>query len=315
MKPRSLLLYTLILILILILVLTYTMGFSKCETFTNDIEFHNWWGEPDTDIKHIFNELCKNVHCETIRIYSVFGEPITEKNKNVLTIQYSGESFYNNPELFDINFIPTDSKEDSIIIFPLAYLYLLLCKTDLTALCNRRSYGSPKSSFCLFVVSNGACETRNKMFDELSKYKKVDSCGNHMRNMTCPEGHGSREYLDFIANYKFMICFENTSQPNYLTEKLINAYTSGTIPIYWGCPNISEYVNMDAILYLPPNYTEEDMKSLIRVIEYLDNNADAYQKKYESIFFKDGKIPDEFNLQKIGEKVKRIANKKKDATV
>ena len=39
-----------------------------------------------------------------------------------------------------------------------------------------------------------------------------------------------------------MICFENTSKPNYFTEKLVNAYYSGSIPIYWGDPNISKYI-------------------------------------------------------------------------
>jgi hypothetical protein len=97
-----------------------------------------------------------------------------------------------------------------------------------------------------------------------------------VNNTTCPGSFGSSDYLEFMNDYKFMICFENKSQPNYFTEKLINAYCGGTIPIYWGCPNIDDYVNMDAILYLKHDYTDSDFKELLKQIEYLDNNAEAY---------------------------------------
>jgi hypothetical protein len=33
-----------------------------------------------------------------------------------------------------------------------------------------------------------------------------------------------------------MVCFENTCQSLYLTEKLANAYAAGCVPIYWGAP-------------------------------------------------------------------------------
>jgi GR25 family glycosyltransferase involved in LPS biosynthesis len=134
----------------------------------------------------------------------------------------------------------------------------------------------------------------------------VDSCGRLFRNIDPPidrsnTGHQSQEYFDFIGKYKFMICFENKSQPYYLTEKLINAYHSGTIPIYWGCPNTHDFVNLDAILYLKPDYTESDVSELIQEIVRLDQDDDAYRAKFESIFFKT--LPDEFDLVKMKEKI------------
>lgn len=35
-------------------------------------------------------------------------------------------------------------------------------------------------------------------------------------------------------NYKYMVCFENDLYPGYVTEKLLDAYACGTVPIYWG---------------------------------------------------------------------------------
>jgi hypothetical protein len=133
----------------------------------------------------------------------------------------------------------------------------------------------------------------------------VDSCGKVMNNLghNCPGNHFSTEFHKFISKYKFMICFENESKKDYLTEKLYNAYQCGTIPIYWGCPNVSDYINMSAILYLKHDYTEDDVNSLIEEIALLDSDEALYKQKYESVFFKDGLIPDKLSISKIRDKV------------
>jgi hypothetical protein len=44
-----------------------------------------------------------------------------------------------------------------------------------------------------------------------------------------------------FEEFQFTIVVENSSQPNYFTEKLIDCLITKTIPIYYGCPNIDEY--------------------------------------------------------------------------
>ena len=100
-----------------------------------------------------------------------------------------------------------------------------------------------------------------------------------------------------------MICFENSSRENYLTEKLLNAYLGGTIPIYWGCPNIDDYVNRNAILYLKPDHNDQDIQDLIKKIRELDTDPIKYRQMYEKPLFTDGKIPDTFNMEKLQESV------------
>lgn len=300
-----------VLLLILLLLIKYKFtNIQLFEGFSNKVELHNWWEDPKIErIKSIFNEIFHDITPKQVKMYSLFGEPKPnfEKNDNSIIVQYSGESHYNNSDLFHINFIPTNEKKKNIIIFPHAYFHILLNNLDINKLLVKREYRQNQhTKFCLFAVSNGGCQERNQMFTELSKYKNVDSCGKFMNNMneTCPDNHDSSNFYDYISKYKFMICFENKSKPNYFTEKLINAYYNGTIPIYWGCSTISDYVNIDSILYLPPNYSKTDFDRLIQKIVYLDNNQEAYKNMYESIFFKDGRQPDEFNIKKIKEKVK-----------
>ena len=63
---------------------------------------------------------------------------------------------------------------------------------------------------------------------------------------------------------------------------------------------------MNSILYLPQNFTQLDIEQLIEKIKILDNNDFAYNEIYSQPLFK--KIPDEFNIEKITEKVQSILN-------
>jgi len=304
MVQRKLFILTLLLLLfihIICMIKTY-----KTETFLdNRIKLHDWWGNSDEDNDMFIQKICSGVidKYDKINIYSVFGNKEVINKPKQLNIQISGESYYRDTNLFDINLIPEPpvNKKKNIINFPYAVTYTFTKNIDLQKFTIPRylPINKIKTKFCLFSVSNCSCEPRNQIFNELSKYKLVDSCGQCMNNMTCPNNFSSEEYCDFISNYKFMICFENKSEPNYFTEKMINSFVCGTIPIYWGCPNIGDYINMDAILYLPPAYTEKDMNQLIEKIKYLDNNADAYKNMYDTYLFKDGKLPECFDIKKI----------------
>lgn len=56
-----------------------------------------------------------------------------------------------------------------------------------------------------------------------------------------------------MRNYKFSIAFENSKDPywadGWVTEKIYDVLGSGTIPIYWGAPNIEEYVPADLFIH------------------------------------------------------------------
>jgi len=276
------------------------------------IKMFNWWSgtNPDEMPEYRYFEAlldgCSNRFNE-VHVYSVF--PVVELNvraSKILTIQYSGETIYGNPNNFDINIIPDEHTETSSLVrAPMMHLYMWLHNPDMTPYTIPRSLVAPQSKFCLFSVSSET-DKRVSFFNELSKYKRVDSCGSVLNNLgyNCPGTFDSKEYHDFINHYKFMICFENTSMKDYLTEKLIIAYSSGTIPIYWGCPNLADYVNMDAILCLKPDNTAADVQALIGEIQALDQDEALYKKKFESIFFKNGMVPDAFNMEKLNQQMR-----------
>ncbi len=45
-----------------------------------------------------------------------------------------------------------------------------------------------------------------------------------------------------LVHYEYSIALENSQQTNYFTEKLADALLAWTKPIYWGCPNLDEFL-------------------------------------------------------------------------
>ena len=51
-----------------------------------------------------------------------------------------------------------------------------------------------------------------------------------------------------LSDYKFNFCFENSSLKGYITEKIFDCFFSGTVPIYYGAPDIGHYIPEDCYL-------------------------------------------------------------------
>jgi hypothetical protein len=48
---------------------------------------------------------------------------------------------------------------------------------------------------------------------------------------------------EVLQNYKFSICFENAKNyPGLITEKIFDCFAAGTVPIYYGPPNVADYI-------------------------------------------------------------------------
>ena len=48
--------------------------------------------------------------------------------------------------------------------------------------------------------------------------------------------------LKTTSYYKFSLCFENGSYPGYITEKIIDCFAAGVVPVYMGAPDIDKYI-------------------------------------------------------------------------
>ena len=143
--------------------------------------------------------------------------------------------------------------------------------------------------FCCYVVSNGNMPFRDRILDVVSGYKHVDSAGRHRNNMglELPYPYTSEELISFISKYKFMICFENTIEGTYVTEKLVNAFLARVIPIYYGTNYVTQVFNSRAFLMLE-DQSEASFDKLLAQIKELDENDAKYIEMLNEPVFADG---------------------------
>ena len=46
---------------------------------------------------------------------------------------------------------------------------------------------------------------------------------------------------DGLAPYRASVVIENSREPSYISEKLIDAALCRTLPIYWGAPDVADW--------------------------------------------------------------------------
>jgi type I site-specific restriction endonuclease len=105
----------------------------------------------------------------------------------------------------------------------------------------RKVYRTKKKKFCAAVISNIKSTDRFRInfINELSKYKRIDMGGKYKNNV----GGRIKNKIKFLSSYKFSIAMENTEGQGYISEKILDSFLAGTIPIYYGGYMIDEFIN------------------------------------------------------------------------
>ncbi len=221
--------------------------------------------------KHYDIELCD---CEEAdySICSLFNNDFI--NSKGVRILYTAEAIAPDFTLFDYC-IGFDELQfgDRYIRIP-NYLMNQKYEEDINLMLNRHTVSktAPRQKFCAWVCSNGnGDEARDVIFDKLSQYKRVDSAGCYRNNI----GISGRvpDKRKFQEQYKFALATENTSYRGYTTEKLVEAFSAGCIPIYWGDPDVVNYFNPKAFVNLNSFSSLEDG---LEEVKRIDKDNDLY---------------------------------------
>lgn len=48
--------------------------------------------------------------------------------------------------------------------------------------------------------------------------------------------------LGQLGRYRFGLAYENMKAPGYITEKIFDTFSAGSVPVYYGAPNIANYI-------------------------------------------------------------------------
>lgn len=81
--------------------------------------------------------------------------------------------------------------------------------------------------------------------------------------------------IDSLKAYMFSIVVENQKMDYFFSEKLIDCFVTGTIPIYYGCPSINRFFDIEGIL------TFDNLPELLNILKNIDFNV--YNSKIESV--------------------------------
>ncbi len=270
-----------------------------------------------TNINKELIVLKENVFGESLPdflIYSNFGyEHLNTKYNKVCKIYWSGENTFPNFNecdyaigSVDFGFEKLEEFKNRYLYYPYAYfsesyenVYKSemkeydLSKSDqldaLESLVNEDRFY--KRKFISVVVSNSnfADPIREKFIKAcIERYPgKVDSAGHFLNNMpnnyTIENNYNSLK--NFLSQYKFNICFENSQVKGYLTEKIFQAYDAKTIPIYFG-DDENLILKNHTYIKVTKDDLENNFENIFKKIDELNNNKNEYIN-----YLKNCKIP------------------------
>ncbi|KAK9162155.1 hypothetical protein Syun_003057 [Stephania yunnanensis] len=156
---------------------------------------------------------------------------------------------------------------------------------------NRNYHVSPsKNNKTLVYWSSSRClPDRNQLASELLNLLPHHSFGKCMNNVGGPDMalvmypecandvNAAPKWWDHLhcamSHYKFVLAIENTMTESYVTEKLFYALDSGAVPIYFGAPNVWDFIPPHSII---DGTKFSSMAELASYVKSLANDPVAY---------------------------------------
>ena len=218
-------------------------------------------------------------------IYATFGcENTLNKYNNTIKI-----AFFTENQLPDLNFadyavgLGHINHLDRFFTFPY-FVYELTKRNikikDFEMVRNEVLNSRKREKFCAAVITN-PIGFRLNFIKELNKYKNIDMGGRFHNNV----GGYVKDKIEFLKQYKFSLAMENSEADGYTSEKIIDAYLAGTIPIYYGDYMVDDYINPKTYILIR---NHRDMANKINYIKKIDNDDNLYRSILkEKVFIDD----------------------------
>lgn len=136
-----------------------------------------------------------------------------------------------------------------------------------------------------FWIKEPKIYEKTKMISMIASNKKM--CEGHRLRLEWVErigdqvdlyGRGFNEIFlkeEGLCDYMFSVAIENGQYETYFTEKLLDCFATGTIPVYLGAPDIGDYFNKDGIIDLSDEFDVSD--------EIYYNKLDAIKDNLERV--------------------------------
>jgi hypothetical protein len=127
---------------------------------------------------------------------------------------------------------------------------------------------------------------KNKLVSMISSAKRMCpghnyrlSWVNRLRNKLDLYGTGFNRIKrkeEALVDYMFSVTIENSQYATYWTEKILDCFTTGTIPIYHGSPDIAQFFDSKGIIILNDNFKISDLS-----IDLYESMCDSIEKNFK----------------------------------
>lgn len=105
-----------------------------------------------------------------------------------------------------------------------------------------------------------------------------------------------------LKDYMFSIVIENSKKDYYFTEKLIDCFRTGTIPIYYGCPSINNFFDINGLITFNTIHELSHILDNFCKSEYYYSKLDSIKNNFEEskkYLISEDWIVDNLNIIKI----------------
>lgn len=76
--------------------------------------------------------------------------------------------------------------------------------------------------------------------------------------------------LEVLSEYRFCLCFENMDASGYVTEKIVDCFVAGTVPLYWGARDIKKIIPPDCFIDIRDFSSFEDLNRFLHTLSEQD---------------------------------------------
>lgn len=135
----------------------------------------------------------------------------------------------------------------------------------------------PAAEGAVLLASHDDYGTRDRICRDVEAVLPITYAGRWRNNSTELWEKYDDNKREYLRNFRFNICPENVDAEGYCTEKLFDAFLSGTIPVYHGDRNNPEpgLINKDAVIFW--NYDGDNAEQMEK-IKRLKNDENYYEE-------------------------------------
>jgi len=260
---------------------------EKSEQAIDNVRFINYWTSENATDRWFYyflkdRGLLEKLGNKTLAFFSIFGvRRAMLWDDSDIKVFFTGENVQDNAVKYIDNAL--DIKEIDLSLgfenidserymrFPLWIQYFVkpdARANDIRELCKK--WNSPsaagRNKFASHISSHDKGGIRKQIVEAMARIEDVDCAGKFMHNDDSLWQEHDNDKLEYLRQYKFNICPENTDRAAYSTEKLFEAIDAGCIPVYNGSHNKPEpdIIDQDAVIFWEKDEKNEDAIRRIR---------------------------------------------------